>query len=59
MKRGGYSMDLKKQIKFRLDEATLKYLIKISEKKERTLSWLIRDIVSNSLATQTRGSTKN
>ena len=47
-------MNLKKQIKIRIDEATLKYLIKISQKKDRTLSWLLRDIISTSLEKSAR-----
>lgn len=54
MRRGGYSMNLVKQIKVRLDEATFKQLIKASNKKERTLSWLLRDIIMSSLEKSAR-----
>jgi hypothetical protein len=49
MKRGGYSMDLVKQVKVRIDEHTFKNLIKISKKKGRTISSLLRDIIESSL----------
>jgi len=49
MKRGGYAMDLVKQVKVRIDEHTFKNLIKISKKKGRTISSLLRDIIESSM----------
>ena len=49
MRRGGYSMNLVKQVKVRLDENTFKNIIKISKKKRRTISSLLRDIIQTNL----------
>ena len=45
MRRGPYSLDLKKQIKVRLDDISFEKLAKISEDKERTISSILRDII--------------
>ena len=49
MKRGLYAKNLVKQIKVRIDETTFKQITQISDKKEKTKSWIMRDIISNGL----------
>ena len=45
MRRGGYAMDLKKQVKVRIDEETFEKLTKLSEENQRTKAWILRDII--------------
>ena len=45
MKRGAFSLDLKKQIKVRLDDITFEKLAKVSEDKERTISSILREFI--------------
>lgn len=49
MKRGTYAMDLKKQIKLRVDEDTFEKITNLSDKQEKNKSSLLREIISNSL----------
>jgi predicted DNA-binding protein len=48
-RRGTYAKNLVKQIKVRIDETTFKQITQISDKKEKTKSWIMRDIISNGL----------
>ena len=45
MRKGPYSLDLKKQIKVRLDDITFEKLTKVSEEQKRTISSILRDII--------------
>ena len=45
MRRGPYSLDLKKQIKVRLDDITFEKITKVSEEQERTISSILRDLI--------------
>ena len=49
MKRGTYAKDLVKQIKVRIDEETLRKITQISDKEEKTKSWILREVISNGL----------
>jgi predicted DNA-binding protein len=49
MKRGGYALDLKKQIKVRIDNITFERLTQLSEENEKTISSLLRDIIIDRL----------
>ena len=45
MRRGAYPMDLTRQLKVRIDENTFQKITRLSEEKERTISWIVRDII--------------
>jgi hypothetical protein len=49
MRRGGYPMDLTRQLKVRVDEETFEKITKLSEEKELTRSWILRDIIVRKL----------
>jgi hypothetical protein len=49
MRRGAYPMDLTRQIKVRIDEITFDKITQLSEKEEKTKSWIVRDIIVRSL----------
>jgi predicted DNA-binding protein len=49
MRRGAYPMDLTRQIKVRIDEITFEKITQLSEQKETTKSWIVRDIIVRSL----------
>jgi hypothetical protein len=49
MRRGAYPMDLTRQIKVRIDEITFDKITELSEKEEKTKSWIVRDIIVRSL----------
>ncbi len=51
MRRGGYPMDLKKQLKFRVNEEIYKEISRRSEDQGKTLSCFLRDIIIKSLST--------
>ena len=38
-------MDLSKQLKIRVDDETFEKINQLSEEKERTKSWIVRDII--------------
>lgn len=38
-------MDLTRQIKVRIDEITFEKITQLSEQKETTKSWIVRDII--------------
>jgi len=46
MRRGAYPMDLTRQIKVRIDENTFEKITQLSEQKETTKSWIVRDIIT-------------
>jgi len=43
MKRGTYAKDLIKQIKLRIDVDTFRKITNLSEKTEKTKSWIMRE----------------
>ena len=49
MKRGGYALDLKKQIKVRIDNITFEKLTQLSEETEKPISAVLRTIISKRL----------
>ena len=49
MRRGAYHLDLTKQLKVRIDESTFQKITGLSEEKERTKSWVVRDIIVRKL----------
>ena len=49
MRRGGYPMDLTRQVKVRIDEDTFEKLSQLSEENQRPKSWILRDIIVRSL----------
>ena len=49
MKRGGYPLDLKKQIKVRVDDLTFEKLSQLSEETEKPISSILRTIIIDRL----------
>ena len=49
MRRGGYALDLTKQLKVRVDDETFEKIAGLSEKEERPKSWIVRDIIVRKL----------
>ena len=45
MKRGGYALDLKKQIKVRIDNITFERLNRLSQENNTTISSLLRTVI--------------
>lgn len=55
MKRGTYAKDLIKQIKLRIDVDTFRKITNLSEKTEKTKSWIMREAITNGLSKSRNG----
>ena len=49
-KRGGYSGDLKRQIKIRVSEELYRKINRISDENQIAMAWIIRGLISSGLS---------